>query len=288
MGEGFKFNPFENKVFCLNDKSKTKSNKNFLLYGPHLLINIFGLKCNLDVNSGKIEIKKVENLEFEPFYERSQRIDYSVQTGKNGKQTGKNEGIKYAAVYFVFCRAAEAAILAKSMSAVAPATTVAPATLELAENLLESFNNPNVGGQVMSREAQNVVDNFKPKLEEFLENYKEATNQGGQHRFQSNQTSHNIKANNIKANIQHRDNQQIPYEPGSLHIHIPCDGSLEEDVIELKFHFFDKKNLNVSNELNFLFIESYSCDLRLASLKSQQLVITFFPLILPNVIQESR
>ncbi len=221
--------PFDAVVLRFHDYNRIEFNRTPILYGPIFMTKIFNLNF-VSNNQGT-------------YLNTDKDIDFSnLENGPTSNLNFKESGGKHAAAFFVFCAAAERALLQKECCS----------PLEKVEELIRNAQDVS---DILSREA--IMPNVQQLISEFVVTLIRAIDDA------RNRPMNRFEANSLFNDIQAFINDTNPNEPdsvherGSLHIVIPNDSrSLPESVIELKFHFFDMNK----KELHFHYIESYSCD----------------------------
>lgn len=219
---------FDTKIPRFNDYSCKEFNRKPVLSGPIFMTKIFEL--NFASNSKGTYLKVDRNIDFS-----------NVENGTTSKLDFENRGGKNAAALFVFCATAERVFLEKKCCD--PLAKVE----EIIQNAKETSNYL-LGAAIMP--------NLQQALDKVVEELTKAIHD------ERNGRTTRFEASSLFNDIQAFINDTNPDEPdgvdecGSLHIVIPNDSrSLPEDVIELKFHFFDMNK----RELSFHYIESYDC-----------------------------
>ncbi|HRD50887.1 MAG: hypothetical protein JNK95_05640 [Candidatus Competibacter sp.] len=223
------------------DQGHKGFNKNPILYGPRFMTNFFGLSFSYTYANAKEEKPRATRLNMDT------GVDFKNQDIlKEIKETEELDfekgGCKNAAVLFIFCAEAERALLEKECCS----------PLKKVEELIrdtQDVSNFLLRKAIMPDLQQVLVGVVKGLKEAVLNETNSSTT-----RFQPNGLFNEIRA---FINETNPDEPDSIYEFRSLHIVIPNEiSSLPENVIELKFHFFDIHE----KELSFHYIESYSCN----------------------------
>ncbi len=230
---------------ALRFSDQEKFNKNPILSGPRFMTNIFGLSFSYDVankEATRLNIGTGVDFRNEDFLKETQHRE----TKEKEELDFEKGGCKNAAALFIFCAAAEQAILEKNCCN--------PLAKE------EEIFRTDLLHLILKGATMLNIQRIQQILDETIEAIRNGeggptTRDGSTTRFASNLSD----VSDIRTFI----NRRCPKEPDSvhefrsLHIVIPNESrSLPESVIELKFHFFDINK----QELSFHYIESYSCD----------------------------
>lgn len=211
-------------------------NKNPILSGPRFMTNIFGLwfsynstderVTRLNMDTG-VDFRKEDFLKETQYRESRKQEALDFEKGS----------CKGAATLFIFCAAAERAILEKGCCS--PLAKKEETFRTGLSNLLRDTS------MLETQRIHQIVD----EIIEAIRNEKD----GSSTRFQANSLFNDIQA---FINDAAPDDPDSIDERGSLHLVIPNESrSLPNSVIELKFHFFDINK----QELSFHYIESYDC-----------------------------